>query len=128
MKRMIALTVVALATMVMVGCNKPQNPQPPAPVAPPQAAVSDMTSESPPPSTLAPEAPRPMSPAVGATPNSGMMPSAGGAKTYTVQAHDTLYSISVKFYGNGKKVKEIADMNGITDPNKISSGMVLKLP
>lgn len=48
--------------------------------------------------------------------------------TYIVQKGDTLYSISVKFYGNGGKVNDIMKLNGIKDAGKIYPKQELKLP
>jgi lipoprotein NlpD len=46
------------------------------------------------------------------------------AGTYTVRPGDTLYSIAV---GNGMDPRELAALNNITDPSKISVGQVLQL-
>jgi nucleoid-associated protein YgaU len=48
--------------------------------------------------------------------------------SYTVQAGDTLISISVKFYGTPSMVQRIMDYNGIEDPNTIFSGKSIQLP
>ena len=47
--------------------------------------------------------------------------------TYTVKAGDCLWNIAKKQLGDGTKYKEIAQKNGISDPNKIYPGQVLKL-
>ncbi len=49
------------------------------------------------------------------------------AATYTVQKGDCLWNIAKKQLGNGNKYKEIAKKNGISDPNRIYPGQVLKL-
>lgn len=49
------------------------------------------------------------------------------ATTYTVKKGDCLWNIAKKQLGDGTKYKEIAQKNGITDPNKIYPGQVLKL-
>lgn len=49
-------------------------------------------------------------------------------QTYTVKSGDILWSIAVKFLGDGKRWKEIADLNGITDPRTLQVGKVLKIP
>ena len=48
--------------------------------------------------------------------------------TYTVVKGDTLWSISVRAYGNGYKWSEIARENKLVHPNIIHSGNVLTLP
>ncbi|MBR4934415.1 MAG: LysM peptidoglycan-binding domain-containing protein, partial [Anaerotignum sp.] len=47
--------------------------------------------------------------------------------TYTVQKGDCLWNIAKKQLGDGTKYRQIAEKNGISDPNKIYPGQVLKL-
>ena len=49
------------------------------------------------------------------------------AANYTVQKGDSLWSIAKKQLGDGTKYKEIAQKNGIANPNRIYPGQVLKL-
>ena len=51
-------------------------------------------------------------------------------KTYTVQTGDTLYCIVRVQYGltNQEAVDKLATYNGLSDPNRISKGQVLKIP
>ena len=49
------------------------------------------------------------------------------AATYTVKKGDCLWNIAKKQLGDGTKYKEIAKKNGISDPNRIYPGQVLKL-
>ena len=46
-------------------------------------------------------------------------------RTHTVAAGDTLYNIGVRY---GVNPREIAALNGITDPTAMSLGLVLKIP
>jgi len=46
-------------------------------------------------------------------------------KTYTIQAHETLFGIAQE---QGTTLTELAEANGITDPNKIQAGQVLYIP
>lgn len=48
-------------------------------------------------------------------------------KTYKVMKGDTLWKIAQLQLGNGDKWKQIADLNGITNPKKLQIGQVLKL-
>ncbi len=48
--------------------------------------------------------------------------------TYIVQKGDNLLYISMKFYGTSKMVDKIMEVNGLTNPDKIFFGKVLKLP
>lgn len=48
--------------------------------------------------------------------------------TYTVQRGDTLWKIAQRALGKGNRYKEIASLNGISNPNRISAGQTLKIP
>ena len=50
------------------------------------------------------------------------------SQKYVIKDGDSLSGISMKIYGNKKKVKDIMDKNVIDDPDKIYSGMVINLP
>lgn len=49
-------------------------------------------------------------------------------RTYTVKRGDTLSGIALKTLNNANRYKEIAKLNGITNPNLILPGQILKLP
>ena len=49
------------------------------------------------------------------------------AATYTVKQGDCLWNIAKRELGDGTKYKEIAKKNGISDPNRIYPGQVLRL-
>lgn len=49
-------------------------------------------------------------------------------KTYTVAKNDRLWDIAKKCLGNGDKYKEIASLNGLSNPSLIYPGQVLQLP
>lgn len=48
-----------------------------------------------------------------------------GERTYTVQPGDTLSAIAAKF---GTTVERLMELNGLTDPDRIRVGQVLKIP
>lgn len=48
--------------------------------------------------------------------------------TYVVQSGDSLWSIATDKLGNGQRYKEIANLNGISDPSKIYVGTTLRIP
>ena len=50
------------------------------------------------------------------------------ASTYTVKSGDTLYSIAKSKLGSGDKYQYLATYNGISNPNLIYVGQVLKIP
>ena len=67
------------------------------------------------------------------TPVRPTTPAARGGRVYTVQEHDSLYSIARKHYGNngvGAKVQEIFNANRDTMKSEadIKPGMQLRLP
>ena len=43
-------------------------------------------------------------------------------KTYTIKKGDTLGKIAKRFYGNSSKYKIIAEVNNISNPDKIKVG------
>ena len=49
-------------------------------------------------------------------------------ESYIVQQGDSLLRISHQFYGDASMVDEIMELNGLSDPDKIFFGKVLKLP
>lgn len=55
-------------------------------------------------------------------------PQKKGSRTHTVKKGDTLWAISVKFYGTGTKWKTIADANKIKNPRTLKIGKVLRIP
>lgn len=49
-------------------------------------------------------------------------------KKYTIQSGDTLGAIAQKFYGKASKYTEIAEANGMANPNAIRVGQEIVLP
>lgn len=49
-------------------------------------------------------------------------------ENYVVAPGDTLWAISKKVYGDGSMYKKLAEANGISNPNILSVGQVLKIP
>lgn len=64
-------------------------------------------------------------PATPAKPRTG---TAGTARTYTVKKGDTLWEIAARHLGDGRRWRQIADLNGVRDPRKLRIGTVLRLP
>ena len=62
----------------------------------------------------------------------GMLASANGlggiARVYVVKAGDTLPKIAASLYGNYKRWRDIADANGLRDPNGLVVGEELSIP
>jgi nucleoid-associated protein YgaU len=54
--------------------------------------------------------------------------SGGAEQPYTVQSGDNLSKIAKRFYGDANKYPDIAQANGIDDPDKIKVGQDLSLP
>jgi LysM repeat protein len=97
--------------------------------APPVATVDEPSAVGVSPRTAPPEAAPPPAatpPPKAATPARP----AAGARTHAVVAKDTLYGISVKYYGNGRQVEAIyqANRDVMKDRTDLRPGMVLKIP
>jgi len=54
--------------------------------------------------------------------------SSPSGSTYTFRQDDTLWSIAERFLGSGSRWPEIAELNGIGNPNEIPNGLILLLP
>lgn len=54
-------------------------------------------------------------------------PEIENVQTHTVKSGDTLYNIAKKYYGDGSRYMEIAEKNGIANPDLILDGQELKL-
>ncbi len=52
-------------------------------------------------------------------------PAAGGGRTHTVQAKETLYKISRQY---GVRLEDLTRANGITNPSNVPVGTVLRIP
>ena len=46
---------------------------------------------------------------------------------YTVKNGDTLWDICKVFFGDGERYREVAERNGISNPNRIYAGQVIEL-
>ncbi|MGW6446375.1 LysM peptidoglycan-binding domain-containing protein [Lentzea sp. NPDC055074] len=55
-------------------------------------------------------------------------PAAPAVQTYTVEGGDSLWAIAERFYGDGNRYMEIANANGIANPDLIQPGQVLTIP
>lgn len=53
---------------------------------------------------------------------------AAPVRTCVIGNGETLGDIALRELGSSKRAREIADLNGITDPRKIRSGQTLRLP
>jgi LysM repeat protein len=51
-----------------------------------------------------------------------------GSRTYTVRSGDTLAGIAAAELGSAKRWQEIATLNGIRDPNRLTVGQKLRMP
>lgn len=49
-------------------------------------------------------------------------------KEYTVKKGDTLWNISVKLYGNGRRSEELMQINGFTENTILQDGQVILVP
>ncbi len=54
--------------------------------------------------------------------------SGGAEQPYTIKSGDNLSHIAQRFYGAASKYTQVAQANGIADPDKIKVGQELSLP
>jgi nucleoid-associated protein YgaU len=54
--------------------------------------------------------------------------SGGAEQPYTIKSGDSLSKVSKLFYGNANKYQQIAEANGISDPNLIRAGQQINVP
>src|SRR5947209_18221804 len=68
--------------------------------------------------------------AAGGAAQSAGQAAGGGMQSYTVQAGDTLSTISKEVYGSAGEYMKIFEANRdqLSDPNKIKTGQILKIP
>jgi uncharacterized protein (TIGR02594 family) len=55
-------------------------------------------------------------------------PEQGAQRTYQVRSGDTLAAIAGRLLGNSERWREIAQLNGITNPRALRVGQVLRIP
>ena len=96
----------------------------PAPTKPALAAAKPPTPTPKPPRAAAKPAPPKPKPAPTVKPPTPV----AAAKTYTVKEGDSLWSVARNELGDGRRVDEIARLNGLQEPFKIKVGQTLKLP
>ncbi|MCZ7643960.1 MAG: LysM peptidoglycan-binding domain-containing protein [Planctomycetota bacterium] len=107
------------------GATMPQVPtgpygvaQPPAPVPAPEApAPSPLPPLEPLPVQSPPPAPAPEAPSTRA-----------GLRTHKVQPGDSLWKISMKYYGDARHIQDLAQANRLDGAGTIRPGQVLILP
>ncbi|MEI6465254.1 MAG: LysM peptidoglycan-binding domain-containing protein [Verrucomicrobiota bacterium] len=120
----------------------PEEALTPSAVLPPVATVVDappastpvrpaMPADRPPPPGVQVQAPAPSPVATPAPKPAPPRPApAAAGRTHLVAQKDTLYGISVKYYGNGRQVEAIyqANRDVMKDRTDVRPGMTLKLP
>jgi nucleoid-associated protein YgaU len=124
-------TVLFLVTLVAVGCKQPNKSpvmttseqQPPATLEPIPPAPAETPAENAPPASPAFATPPPQQMESPAPP-----PPSYTSNTYTVQKGDTLWSIAQRHLGNGKRWREIVELNPGLEPSKLRVGQVIILP
>lgn len=140
MRALTVVLLVAVASMLVVGCGPKKEELPPlepaealpaatAPVAVPGGpAKAPVAVETMPPPPVA--RPRPVTPAKAPPETTPPAAEAAAGQSYTVKAGDTLYTLAKRFYGDGKLYTKIADANKdkIKDVSHIPIGTTLTIP
>jgi uncharacterized protein (TIGR02594 family) len=103
------------------GAGAQPQPAPQQDAAPPQApAPQPAAQQGPAPQPAAQQAPAPQAAQPPAT--------AAAVRTYQVRSGDTLGAIAQRLLGNSERWREIAQLNGITDPRALRVGQSLRIP
>ena len=125
----VAITVIGAA--LLVGCRtQPVSDVPDVP--PPEPAVNFGPVDFEP-------APGPSWPTPGPDPGPATLDTGTGieeptdsgpvpVRMHVVAKGDTLWRIAVKYYGDGRKWRDIANANGISNPQKLPVGKKLVVP
>lgn len=129
-------TAAVIAAMALVGCNKPKGPQTKeligidprpldemSPSATPQAGPSDSLK----PTYLEPM-PEPTIPLAGPSLDLTATPALPAPRTHTVQRNDTMWSLAVRYLGDGQRWRDIAAINPDVKPTAIPVGTKLLIP
>jgi len=127
------LIIVAVAALVLAGCNQPKGPQ--------TAGVSVVAPDRPVDELMPQPAPRPtpvpvdeLSAPTGTDIDIGEsfdpQPPAPESRTHTIQKGDTLWSLAVKYLGSGQRWPDIQKANpGMTlAPTKLPVGKTITIP
>ncbi len=120
-------TQQAQATLAAIETPMPTEPSVPLATEPPPAEPTAEPTEAPPLPTEAPPLPTEAPPPPTEAPTAEASPAApsGGETTYTVQPGDNLFRIALRY---GVALETLAAYNGITNPNQIRVGQVLRIP
>jgi len=132
--RYTATMIVVAALVTTLGCNKQPNPAQVAELQPQVRPIEQLKPISPakPEAVQAPTA-QTQSPASEPSKEPQRLSDIGKngptrPRTYTIKKADTLWSIAVRFLGDGKRWKEIVDENPGLDPRKLKPGQTVRLP
>jgi len=130
------VVMMSLLVVVLAGCQKDQTqvtevpppppdepmpmvePAPSDPSGPADAVVFDEVEPAPTPA-----------PAASNTATQLPPPPLAAPQTYTIRKGDTLWSIAVRFYGDGRRWRDIVGANpSISDPKKLPIGTTIDIP
>jgi len=128
--------VAVIAALALAGCNQAKGPQTKelavSEQRPLEALSPELSADAAPAGDLTPTfADAPPSPdALPAGPAPGLTapPAAPTPRTHTVCKNDTLWSLAVRYLGDGQRWREIAALNPDVKPKAIPIGTKLLIP
>lgn len=120
------LILAAGAALILGGCQKKSSDG--VGTNPDVTDLDTASRSAPPPSSYSPE-PMYADALTTQTPvGPGAAPTGGGGQRYQVQRGDTLYSLALRYYGDGKQWQRIASANPGLTPQNLKAGQTIVIP
>jgi len=112
-----SLALLVVVPLVLTSCDSPRAE---GPFRPPRRSLEQLRP------VVGPvwDAPRPAGPATA----TGTDPAPNGYQTYTIQQGDTLWSIARRLLGDGKRYRQIAQMNPDLPADRLPVGREIRIP
>jgi len=128
-------TVAVIAAVALVGCNKPKGPQTKELAGIDQRPLDELSPDTTVPAGPADLTPTYSEPLAGSStpliapgPDLTAPPPPPAPRTHTVQKNDTMWSLAVRYLGDGQRWRDIAAINPDIKPTAMPIGAKLLIP